>query len=74
MTYDGLDQLVRVDLPDELRVEYAYGYDGQRIVTRDNRGSVEYWFAPDLRQLDGVREHYVKVGERIVAKVTMAPD
>jgi RHS repeat-associated protein len=75
MTYDGLDQLVRVDLPGGVRVEYAYGYDGQRIRTTDNQGSVpEHWFSPELRERGGAVEQYVKVGERIVAKVELADD
>jgi RHS repeat-associated protein len=75
MTYDGLDQLVRVDLPGGVRVEYAYGFDGQRIRTIDNQGSVpEHWFSPELRERGGAVEQYVKVGERIVAKVELADD
>jgi RHS repeat-associated protein len=73
MTYDGLDQLVAVDLPGGVRVEYGYGYDGQRIRTTDNQGSLaEHWVSPDLREQGGVYEQYVKVGERIVAKIELA--
>ena len=73
MTYDGLDQLVAVDLADGLRVEYAYGYDGQRVRTTDNRGSVpEHWITAELREQGGAVEQYVKVDQRIVAKVNLA--
>jgi RHS repeat-associated protein len=73
MTYDGLDQLVRVDLPGGVRVEYAYGYDGQRIRTTDGQGGApEHWFTADMRERGGVLEQYVKVGARVVAKVELA--
>jgi RHS repeat-associated protein len=75
MTYDGLDQLVTVNLPGGVRVDYAYGYDGQRIRTTDNQGSVpEHWFSPDLREVSGVLEQYVKVGDRVISKVKLVDD
>jgi RHS repeat-associated protein len=75
MTYDGLDQLVTVNLPGGVRLDYAYGYDGQRIRTTDNQGSApEHWFSPDVREVGGVLEQYIKVGDRIVAKVKLADD
>jgi RHS repeat-associated protein len=73
MTYDGLDQLVRVDLPGGVQVEYAYGYDGQRIRTVDSLGGApEHWFTPEMRERGGVIEQYVKVDDRVVAKVELA--
>jgi RHS repeat-associated protein len=75
MTYDGLDQLVTVTLPGGVRVDYAYGYDGQRIRTTDNQGSVpEHWLSSDVREVGGVLEQYVKIENRIVAKVKLADD
>jgi RHS repeat-associated protein len=72
MTYDGLDQLVAVELPGGIRVEYGYGYDGQRLRTTDNQGSTpEHWITPELREIGGAIEQYVTVGDRIVAKVNL---
>jgi RHS repeat-associated protein len=73
MSYDGLDQLVAVDLPGGVRVEYGYGYDGLRVRSTDNQGTApEHWVTADLHEQGGVYEQYVRVGERIVAKVELA--
>src|SRR5215208_6252128 len=70
MTYEGLDELVAVDLPGGLRVEYGYGYDGMRLRSRDNRGGPpEYWFADNMRMIGDAFEQYVRVGDRTVAKI-----
>jgi RHS repeat-associated protein len=75
MTYDGLDQLVRVDLPGGVRVEYAYGHDGLRIRSTDSQGGApEHWFSAEMRERGGVIEQYIEVGDRIVAKVELASD
>jgi RHS repeat-associated protein len=58
-------------------VAHTYGYDGLRTSTTNAPGtsgaSVQFWFTQDYSQHDGVREHYVRVGDRIVAKVTYNP-
>jgi RHS repeat-associated protein len=55
-------------------VTHTYGYDGLRTSTRGRDGRVQYWFTPDLRQWEenGVvkREHYVRLGDRTIARVT----
>lgn len=72
LTYDGLDQLVRVDglAPGNRHVEYAYGYDGERIKTVDPDGTVSYWFDDTLMQRGDEREHTIRVGDRVIARVT----
>lgn len=73
LTYNGLDQLVRV-LPagSAAPVEHGYGYDGLRTFTRDPAGNEEYWFTPNLRQHGDTREHYVRIGDRIIARISQA--
>jgi RHS repeat-associated protein len=79
MEYNGLDQLVRVSLPGSgggtATVEHAYGYDGLRTLTRSPGGQTQYWFSPQLTQRGGEREHYVRLAERTLARVThLTPD
>ena len=77
LTYNGLDQLVRVDLPGEMiPLLYSYGYNGQRTYTQHADGSEEYNFTESIRQeSDGsgnvLRHHYLKIGARTVARVSM---
>ena len=58
-------------------VAHRYGYDGLRTSTTNAPGttgaSVQFWFTQDYSQHDGVRDHYVRIGDRIVAKVTYNP-
>jgi RHS repeat-associated protein len=58
-------------------VAHTYGYDGLRTSTTNGPGtsgaSVQFWFTQDYTQHDGAREHYVRIGNRIVAKVTYNP-
>lgn len=77
MTYNGLDQLVRIDgIPGvgSGTVQHAYGYDGLRIKTIDPHGAATYWFANGLLERNGVREHHVQIGARTIARVAMAPE
>lgn len=75
MHYNGFDQLVRVDLlenPEAPRsVSHAYGYDGFRVSTRNTDGDVQYWFSPGTSEQNGVREHLLFVGSRMVARITV---
>jgi RHS repeat-associated protein len=58
-------------------VAHSYGYDHLRTSTTNAPGttgaSVQFWFTQDYSQHDGVRDHYVRIGDRIVAKVTYNP-
>ncbi len=60
-----------------IAVAHSYGYDGLRTSTTNGPGttgaSVQFWFTQDYTQHDGARDHYVRVGDRIVAKVTYNP-
>jgi RHS repeat-associated protein len=72
LTYDGLDQLVRVDGVESGTVQHAYGYDGLRIKTIEPTGQTTYWFAGGLSERNGVREHQVAIGDRTIARVARA--
>lgn len=77
LTYNGLDQLVQVDLPGNVvPLLYSYGYNGQRTYTQHADGSEEYNFTESIRQeveADGtvLRHHYLKIGARTVARISM---
>jgi RHS repeat-associated protein len=71
--YDGFDQLVAVTEAGVGVAEHAYGYDGQRVWTRSAAGE-QRWFTDDLVERDGVRQHYVRLAGRTIARVdTVAP-
>ncbi len=74
LTYNALDQLVRVEgLPGGTGVvEHAYGHDGFRITTKGADGAVRYWFSRGISEANGVREHLLYVGDRLVARVERA--
>lgn len=73
--YNGFDQLTRVELAGagapSGAVEHAYGYDGFRVYTRDRSGNAQYWFSPSTTERNGVREHLLHVGDRLVARVSV---
>jgi RHS repeat-associated protein len=75
LEYNGFDQLVRVrGLDGGGVVEHAYGYDGLRVVTRSPAGTSQLWFSRDVAQNpDGTREHYVRLGDRLIARITAHP-
>jgi len=56
---------------------HTYGYDGLRTSTTTASGTAnantQVWFTQDYSEHDGNREHYVRIGNRIVAKVTLRP-
>jgi RHS repeat-associated protein len=56
---------------------HTYGYDGLRTSTTTAPGTAnantQVWFTQDYSEHDGNREHYVRIGNRIVAKVTLRP-
>lgn len=71
MTYNGLDQLVAVGGVGGGAIAHAYGYDGLRVRTVDATGGETVWFSPSLwERADGTREYDVRVGERLVARVS----
>jgi RHS repeat-associated protein len=73
MDYNAFDQLVRVDgLPaGNGSVEHIYGHDGLRLKTRGPDGATEVWLSEDVVvTADGSRQHYVRLGDRLLARVT----
>jgi RHS repeat-associated protein len=70
-SYNGLDQLVRVDAVAGGTVEHAYGYDGLRVRTRAADGSVERWFSSSVSERGAVRAHDVRIGERLIARIEL---
>jgi RHS repeat-associated protein len=71
LIYNGLDQLKRVEglgAGTDV-VEHAYGYDGFRVLTRSPVGDVQYWFTPGISERNGIREHYIRLGDRLIARV-----
>src|SRR6185503_9580110 len=66
--YDGFDELERVLEGGVLLEQHAYGFDGQRVLTRGADGHVQSWFTEDLVDRDGVRQHYVRIGGRTLAR------
>lgn len=43
------------------------------MLTRGTDGSVQYWFTPGITQRNGLREHYVRIGSRVIARVSQQP-
>jgi RHS repeat-associated protein len=86
-TFNGVQKAFRLRLPlrtsggkgPTLAEAHTYGYDGLRTstTTMNVDGSnvkSQYWFSQDYTETtSGNREHYVRVGSRIVAKVIMKP-
>jgi RHS repeat-associated protein len=54
---------------------HTYGYDGLRTTTTTSPGTpsakVQAWFTQDYTEHDRTRDHYLRVGNRIVGRVTM---
>ena len=71
LTYNGLDQLTEVDglSTGSGTVQHAYGYDGLRVMTRGADGSTQYWFSTDVSQVGTVRQHSIRLGDRLIARV-----
>jgi RHS repeat-associated protein len=70
LTYDALSKLVRVDGVAGGSIEHRYGYDGGRVWTRSAAGAMTYWITPNVVVRGNERDHYVRAGERVVAKIT----
>ena len=72
LTYNAFDRVMQVDAPNG-KIDYDYGHDGLRVYTRDSRGNEERRFSPDdVRDSTGTRRHYLKVGQRLVARIDIA--
>lgn len=77
MTYNAQDQLTRVTgLPDASggnagMVTHAYGYDGLRVYTRSVDGATQYWFSQGTTERNGVREHLIYAGSRLIARIAV---
>lgn len=71
MSYNGLDQLTHVEGAGEGVILHGYGFDGQRIGTQNADGDAQVWFTPNLTVRDGELEHIVRVGDRILARLTL---
>ena len=74
LTFDGLDQLLLVEQNNdsglaEVVVEHAHGHDQQRVRTVSNDGTTHYWFGPSLAERSGQREHYLYLGDRLIARM-----
>ena len=51
-------------------IDYTYGYDGFRT-SSVSAGDATYWFSESVEERAGRREHYIRVGDRLVAHVTL---
>ncbi|HUL98308.1 MAG TPA: RHS repeat-associated core domain-containing protein, partial [Mycobacterium sp.] len=58
-------------------VVHTYGFDGLRTSTSTDVTTAtpksQYWFTQDYTEHDGQRDHYVRMGNRLIARVTMQP-
>lgn len=72
MTYNGLDQLTAVAGTPAGAVAHAYGYDGLRVKTTVG-GVAQYFFTEGVSERAGVREHHVRIGDRVIARVAIRP-
>jgi hypothetical protein len=74
LVYDGYDQLTSVTDNGAALVSHAYGYDGLRTYTKGAGNTEQYWFASDdtLQPGGTTRWHYVKVGDRLVARLAFS--
>jgi RHS repeat-associated protein len=70
LTYDALSHLIRVDGVAGGTIEHRYGYDGNRVSTRNVAGEMTYWITPNVVVRGSERDHYVRVGDRLVARIT----
>lgn len=56
---------------------HTCGYDGLRTSTTTAPGTAnantQFWFTQDYSQRNGIREHYVRLGDRLIARVTAQP-
>jgi RHS repeat-associated protein len=73
LTYDASDRLLSVTGLPGGTLRHAYGATTDRVKTTAPNGSVTYLFADGTTERNGVREHDVTVGARVVARVSVTP-
>ncbi|MBI4510664.1 MAG: VCBS repeat-containing protein [Deltaproteobacteria bacterium] len=72
LSFNALDQLVQVQGVGpgaSATIEYRYGFDGVRTLARDT-AFTQVWFSRDVTERNGQRDYTLRVGDRIVARVT----
>jgi RHS repeat-associated protein len=70
LIYDPHDQLTRVEQPEGTLLEKnAYGYDGLRTFTDRGGTDQQFWFSAAHTLKGNTRFHYLRVGERVVARL-----
>jgi RHS repeat-associated protein len=70
LSYDALSHLTRVVGVNGGSVQHQYGFDGSRVSTRSVAGDMTYFITPNVIVHGGQRDHYVRAGDRLIAKVT----
>jgi RHS repeat-associated protein len=70
LSYDALSHLIRVDGVNGGSVQHQYGFDGNRVSTRSAAGDMTYFITPNVIVHNGQRDHYVRVKERLIARIT----
>jgi RHS repeat-associated protein len=73
LSFDATDRLVGVTGLPNGTLQHAYGATGERVRTIEPDGSVAYFFGDGVVERNGVREHDVTIGERVVARVAVTP-
>jgi RHS repeat-associated protein len=77
LSYDAFDRLASITTPPggvgpgnrSVNERFTYGADGLRTSVTDAQGVRETWFDSDWRDVEGVRQHFLSVGPRLVAQV-----
>lgn len=68
LTWDDFGRLRSVE-GDGAASTYAYGHDGARVYTRNSAGTERRFSPDDVRSPSGTRQHYLRVGGQVVARV-----
>jgi RHS repeat-associated protein len=71
MTYDASDRLLRVDGLPAGTVLHRYGHEGKRVKTKAPDVSISYFFGDGTAERNGIREHDVTVGDRVIARAAV---
>jgi RHS repeat-associated protein len=74
MTYDATDRLVNVAGLSSGPITHVFGQDGARVKTTSPEGSAAYFFGDGVADRNGMREHDVTVGDRVIARVSTPLD
>jgi hypothetical protein len=73
LTYDALDRLLTVTSSLNGTMTSSYGFDGQRELTQAPDGTITRWFSAAMTEQNGTHDHFVSVGETVVARVRFTP-